>query len=115
MKIKQMVKRCVIGSLLMSMTVGTDLMAAQTENPNVQLELAETEEENSEKVSEIFDDVDAGAWFENYVQYVYDSKIMTGLTEKKFGLNDPLARAQFAMIIWRMTDAPEMDYDKIFF
>ena len=114
MKIKQMVKRCVIGSLLMSMTVGTDLMAAQTENPNVQLELAETEEENSEKVSEIFDDVDAGAWFENYVQYVYDSKIMTGLTEKKFGLNDPLARAQFAMIIWRMTDAPEMDYDKIF-
>lgn len=109
MKIKQMVKRCVIGSLLMSMTVGTDLMAAQTENPNVQLELAETEDENSEKVSEIFDDVDAGAWFENYVQNVYDSKIMTGLTEKKFGLNDPLARAQFAMIIWRMTDAPEMD------
>ena len=39
---------------------------------------------------------------------------MTGLDETHFGPNDSLARAQFAVILWRMNESPTVAYEEIF-
>ena len=39
---------------------------------------------------------------------------MTGLDKTHFGPNDSLARAQFALILYRINDEPEVDYEEIF-
>ena len=58
------------------------------------------------RVEEIFGDIPAEPvqWYADAVQYVYDNKIMTGLDEEKgiFGPGEPLSRAQFTVILYRM-------------
>ena len=63
---------------------------------------------STKAVSDIFDDVDSEDWFNDYVQNVYDKKIMTGLTPTHFGPTDTLARAQFALMLYRMEGEPEV-------
>lgn len=65
-------------------------------------------------VRDIFVDVNEGDWFEDYVQYIYDNKIMTGLDETHFAPADTLARAQFAIILYRMNGEPEVKYQAVF-
>ncbi len=75
------------------------------------LEKAPEQAEPSEPprpVSEIFADVEAGDWFEEEVQYVYDWGIMTGLDGICFGPDNVLSRAQFAVILWRMEGEPSV-------
>ena len=55
-----------------------------------------------------------GEWYSNAVKYVYDNQIMTGLTETTFGPYETLARAQFAVIIHRMSGSPEVEYKNTF-
>ncbi|MEI3219918.1 MAG: S-layer homology domain-containing protein [Lachnoclostridium sp.] len=69
---------------------------------------------NAVSVSDIFVDVNKGDWYENYVQYVYDNGIMTGLNSTHFGPNQPLARAQFAVILYRLNNTPEVEYKETF-
>ncbi len=74
--------------------------------------LAEAEkkyEELKKVVSDIFEDVNAKDWFVDSVQYVYDERIMTGLSEHKFGPETDLSRAQFATLLYRMAGEPEAD------
>ena len=61
-----------------------------------------------------FKDVDQNAWYQQYVENVYHKKIMTGLTDSEFGPNDSLARAQFAVILYRMNGEPEVIYQPKF-
>ena len=53
-------------------------------------------------------------WFYNNVYYNYFAETMTGLDDTHFGPNETLARAQFAVILYRMNDTPEVEYKKTF-
>lgn len=58
-----------------------------------------------------FDDVREGSdWYFPYVKYVFENQIMTGLNDIIFGANEKLARAQFAVILHRMNEKPEIAY-----
>ena len=57
-----------------------------------------------------FADVTGSDWFAGYVKYAYENGIMTGLTPTTFGPGEPLARAQFAIILHRLNGTPAVDY-----
>lgn len=54
------------------------------------------------------------AWYYPYVKYVYENGLMTGKNETTFAPNETLARAQFAVILHRMENEPEMEYTSKF-
>lgn len=60
--------------------------------------------------SMIFSDIKATHWYYDAVSYVYANRIMTGLNAQKFGPEQPLARAQFAVMLHRMNGTPEVPY-----
>lgn len=68
----------------------------------------------SEKVYDIFEDVSEEDWYQEYVQYVYEENLMTGLDKTHFGPSDTLLRAQFAVILHRMDGKPEMEYQPLY-
>lgn len=53
-------------------------------------------------------------WYQEGVDYVTGKKIMTGLREDYFGLEENLSRAQFAVILWRMENSPKVTKDNNF-
>ncbi|MCB6414838.1 S-layer homology domain-containing protein [Faecalimonas umbilicata] len=55
-----------------------------------------------------YKDVREGEWFYDYVNEMFVKDIMTGLDVDTFGPNEPLARAQFAVILHRMEGMPEV-------
>lgn len=57
-----------------------------------------------------FTDVPEGAWFYDYVKYVNDHGLMTGLNPTAFGPTENLARAQFATILYRQSGSPQVTY-----
>lgn len=61
-----------------------------------------------------FSDTDTSAWFYNSVKYVFDKNIMTGLTSVNFGPSENLARSQFAVILYRLNDEPNVTYSPKF-
>ena len=83
---------------------GTQKVTVTYEDQTVTFEVTVS----TKAVSDIFDDVDSEDWFNDYVQNVYDKEIMTGLTPTHFGPTDTLARAQFALMLYRMEGEPEV-------
>lgn len=61
-----------------------------------------------------FVDVSENDWFYDAVTYVREQGIMTGLTQSEFGPEESLTRAQFAVILYRMEDCPEVSYADTF-
>ena len=61
-----------------------------------------------------FKDVSKNDWFYSSVMYVNKNGLMTGLNETEFGPVQSLARAQFAMILYRMNGSPAVDYTNKF-
>ena len=61
-----------------------------------------------------FSDVTTSSWYYGYVEYVYALELMTGLNDTYFGAADPLARAQFAVILHRMNGEPKVAYSPQF-
>ena len=57
-----------------------------------------------------FTDVNDTDWYFDYVANVYYNNIMTGLKPTVFGPADPLVRAQFAVILYRMSGEPAVTY-----
>ena len=57
-----------------------------------------------------YTDVYADDWFYNSVAYAYEHGIMTGKAPTIFAPYEPLARAQFAIILHRMNGTPSMEY-----
>ena len=78
--------------------------AAQNETPN--------ETPNESEMT--FGDVSTDHWYYDYVKYVYDRGLMTGLNENDFGAVQSLARAQFAVILYRMEGEPKVEYKDVF-
>lgn len=62
----------------------------------------------------VFQDVSADGWYYEYVQFVYDRGIMTGMNPRIFGVGENLKRAQFATIMYRIADSPEVNYESVF-
>lgn len=61
-----------------------------------------------------FVDVKETDWFYDAVSYVYRNKYMTGLDPAHFGPAQNLSRAQFATILYRIENSPEISYQKTF-
>ena len=61
-----------------------------------------------------FVDVVESDWYYDPIEYVYDLGIMTGMSETIFGPVESLSRAQFAVIIYRMSGAEEVEYTPVF-
>ncbi|MCR5846751.1 MAG: S-layer homology domain-containing protein [Lachnospiraceae bacterium] len=57
-------------------------------------------------VVNIFDDVEAGKWYVNAIQFVYDRGIMVGTSANTFGVHQKLQREQFAQILYSMAGKP---------
>ncbi len=60
-------------------------------------------------VTEIFDDVQEGAWYADSVQFVYDSGLMVGMGNR-FGINEPLKREQFVQVLYAVAWKPSVGY-----
>ena len=68
----------------------------------------------SNTVCAAFADVYENDWHCEAVQYVSENGIMTGLDDTTFGVNEPLKRAQFALILYRLAGEPEVAFDDRF-
>lgn len=65
-------------------------------------------------VEHIFTDVPANAWYREYVQFVYDNGVMSGVSETEFAPKNPLTRAQMVQILYSYEKSPEVDGDMMF-
>lgn len=54
-----------------------------------------------------FEDVDAGAWYAPYVEYVCQRGLMNGICTDSFGPDRPMNRAMVVTVLYRMAGAPE--------
>ena len=72
--------------------------------------LVPAEDEPDPTVELPYTDVAEGDWFYDYVYDVYVKKLMTGLEDTVFGPGQNLARAQFAIILYRMEGEPKIEY-----
>ena len=77
----------------------------------------ESQNPDSNDVSEIFADVTAGKWYVNAIQFVYDRRIMNGKGEDPNGsgkmIFDPnanLTRAEFATILYNIENKPDVAF-----
>lgn len=61
-----------------------------------------------------FTDVPPNAWYYDYVSYVDEKGLMTGLNNQYFGAAEELARAQFALILYRMNGEPAVEFEQLF-
>ena len=74
-------------------------------------EQEETEPEPEPEPVEIpYEDIKESDWFYQAVKFNYAAGIMTGTDKTHFAPYENLARAQFAVILHRMNDAPEVEY-----
>ena len=55
-----------------------------------------------------FTDVNAGDWFYNNVQYVYENGLMSGVSDTEFAPNENVTRGMFVTILYRMDGEPNM-------
>ncbi|MBQ2829397.1 MAG: InlB B-repeat-containing protein [Oscillospiraceae bacterium] len=53
-----------------------------------------------------FDDLEHGAWYEEYIQYVVENGLMEGISDALFDPNGTTSRAQIVMMLWRMEGEP---------
>ncbi|MBQ2829466.1 MAG: S-layer homology domain-containing protein [Oscillospiraceae bacterium] len=53
-----------------------------------------------------FDDLEHGAWYEEYIQYVVENGLMEGISDALFDPNGTTSRAQIVMTLWRMEGEP---------
>lgn len=57
-----------------------------------------------------FTDTSDGAWYYDAVKYVFENNIMKGVNDTYFGAAENLARAQFAVVLYRMNGEPQVTY-----
>lgn len=55
-----------------------------------------------------FRDVPDGAWYEPYVQFVYDNGLMSGISGTEFGPALPMNRAMVVTVLYRMAGSPQV-------
>lgn len=55
-----------------------------------------------------FRDIPDGAWYEPYVQFVYDNGLMNGTSGTEFGPALPMNRAMVVTVLYRMAGSPQV-------
>lgn len=65
------------------------------------------DDNTSEKVSDVFQDVKKGAWYEPGVQYVYDNELMSG-NKGLFNPTADITRAQLVTTLYRLVGEPKV-------
>ena len=74
--------------------------------PKEALTPPETEAPERENVTAVFDDV-YNDWYTEYVQYVYNNDLMTGIKgTRHFAPNDNITKAQVAQVLYNMEGKP---------
>ena len=66
------------------------------------------------KVTKVFTDVKAGEWYVDAIQFVYDRKIMNGVSDNTFGPNGVLTREQFITVLYNLEGTPKITFKKYF-
>jgi len=61
-----------------------------------------------------FVDVNSNDWFYNYVEYVFNSGLMNGISATEFAPNAPTTRAMFVTVLWRLAGEPTANTDNQF-
>ena len=61
-----------------------------------------------------FTDVHPDDWFYDHVMFVYQNGLMNGTSATTFSPNDPITRAQAAVILYRMAGSPAVTGDSAF-
>ncbi len=62
-----------------------------------------------------YPDVPNGKWYTNSVKYVKNAEIMSGYADGNFGPDDPIARGQIALMLYRLAGEPDVsDLDNPF-
>ena len=56
-----------------------------------------------------FDDVDAGAWYHDAVDWAVEEGLLSGYEDGKLGPDGTLSRAQLATVLWRQAGEPEAE------
>ena len=62
----------------------------------------------------VFDDIQDGYWFHPYVSYVLKKGVMTGKGNNIFAPAEDIVRAQFAVILYRLSGSPAVTYSEKF-
>ena len=63
---------------------------------------------DTRRVEDIFIDVPATSWYRDFVQYVYDHALMSGVSKTEFRPNGTLTRAQVAQILYNQAGSPDV-------
>lgn len=61
-----------------------------------------------------FEDVPKDVWYYEPVSFVYYRRIMGGISESSFGIDEFVSRAQIATILYRICGEPKIDYEAVF-
>lgn len=56
-----------------------------------------------------FKDVASNDWFAGSVKYVYENKLMLGVSDTEFAPKETMTRAMFATVLYRMAGSPSVD------
>lgn len=56
-----------------------------------------------------FKDVASTDWFAGSIKYVYENKLMLGVSDTEFAPKETMTRAMFATILYRMAGSPSVD------
>ncbi len=76
-------------------------------------EITTPKQEEKKKVSEVFSDIPADAWYNSAVQYVYEKGLFGG-TGDKFEPDTAMTRAMLVTVLFRL-EQPETTWDKVSF
>lgn len=106
------------GTIIAGITEGTATVTVTCDNAKAEVTV-HTVLDNIDPIdppqSELpYKDVKQGDWYYDYIYDAYEKSLMTGLDKITFGPNENLARAQFATILYRMEESPEVTYSETF-
>ncbi len=62
----------------------------------------------------IFRDTVADSWYAEHVDFVYDNKLMNGVSEDAFAPNRPVTRAMAVTVLYRIAGEPEVEGENPF-
>ena len=68
--------------------------------------------DNNTSLSGTFVDVKVDDWFYDAVKFVYENKIMKGVSDNEFAPNENLSRAMIVTILYRMETEPSASFNK---
>lgn len=79
-----------------------------TATPTVEPTVAPTE--HPEPMAPEFSDVEATDWYYEYVTYVCENGLMSGISDDEFAAEMTLTRAMLVTVLWRMENEPIVNY-----